>query len=184
MQAGFAARARVAPSVVDSIAQSLQLSATTSEVSMKFALHVIEVNAAAAAAEHVLHTPMSTATQGASHLSAAPPFVSKKLALHVIEEHEIAAAVEHTLHTPSSTAPQRPSQLPAVTSLGSTKLALHLTKRHALQPPLTTCGPRRRLTTCPRLPPAVTPLESKTLALHVNRGCTSSKCPQPQMSRS
>ena len=42
------------------------------------ASHVTKLHAEAAAAEHVLHTPLSTAPQGASQPSAASPMVSKK----------------------------------------------------------------------------------------------------------
>ena len=48
-------------------------------MSKKLALHVTELHAEAAAAEHVLHTLLSAAPQGASLPSAASPMVSKKL---------------------------------------------------------------------------------------------------------
>ena len=78
----------MATSAVPSNARSLHLTATTSEASTEQARHIIEVHAVATAAEHGLHTLLSTAPQGASHLSAATPLVAKKLALHVIEGHD------------------------------------------------------------------------------------------------
>ena len=61
------------------------------------ASHVTKLHAEATAAENVLHTPLSTAPQGASQPSAASPMVSKKLALHVTELHASTAAAERVL---------------------------------------------------------------------------------------
>ena len=79
-------------------------------MSKKLALHVTELHAEAAAAEHVLHTLLSAAPQGASQPSAASPMVSKKLALHDTELHaptadaglhvnETARMLQHQPHT-------------------------------------------------------------------------------------
>ena len=73
----------------------------SSLVSKKLALHVTELHAEAAAAEHVLHTLLSAAPQGASQPSAAPPMESKKLALYVTELHAPTADAE--LHVNDTT---------------------------------------------------------------------------------
>ena len=70
-------------------------------MSKKLALHVTELHAEAAAAEHVLHTLLSAAPQGASHPSVASPMVSKKLALHITELHAPTADAE--LHANETT---------------------------------------------------------------------------------
>ena len=95
------------------------------------ALHVTELRAPTAAAEPVLHAPLSTAPPGALQPPVASPLVSKKLASHVIKLHAETAAAEHVLHTPLSTAPQGASQPSAASPMVSKKLALHVTELHA-----------------------------------------------------
>ena len=63
----------MAASAVPSNARNLHLTATTSEASTEQARHIIKVRPVATAAEHGLHTLLSTAPQGASHLSAEKP---------------------------------------------------------------------------------------------------------------
>ena len=97
----------------------------------ELALHVTELHAPTAAAEPVLHAPLSTAPPGALQPSVASPLVSNKLASHVTKLHAEAAAAEHMLHTPLSTAPQVASQPSAASPMVSKKLALHVTELHA-----------------------------------------------------